>query len=119
LDERLSRIGTLRLSPFAEAGGEAAGVFDAQARKGRSFAPERANPAANVFDAVIGHARELRAKGRAALIAAWTEGSRERLETILADHGLATLRPVANITAALALARDEVGIGVWGLEEGF
>jgi len=38
---------------------------------------------------VISHARDLRHKGRSVLIAAWTEGSRERLETILADHGLA------------------------------
>ncbi|MFI4995297.1 MAG: transcription-repair coupling factor [Hyphomicrobiales bacterium] len=117
--ERLASIGTLRVSPFAEAGGEASGVFDAQARKGRSFAPERANPSANVFDAVIAHAKDIRAHGRSALIAAWTEGSRERLETILSDHGLAALQPVADLDEALALGKSEIAIGVWGLEEGF
>ena len=117
--ERLSRLGVVRLTPFAEAGGEAAGIFDAKAHKGRSFAPERADPSANVFDSVIAHAKELRGKGRSVLIAAWTEGSRERLDTILGDHGLDSLRPVGDIDAALSLRAGEIGIGVWGLEEGF
>ncbi|MFI5015201.1 MAG: transcription-repair coupling factor [Hyphomicrobiales bacterium] len=117
--DRLEGLGTLAVSPFAEAGGEASGVFDAQARKGRSFAPERADPSANVFDAVIAHARRLRADGRNVLIAAWTEGSRERLEAILSDHGLTGLRKVADIDQAMALGHGEIGIGVWGLEEGF
>jgi transcription-repair coupling factor (superfamily II helicase) len=119
LGDRLAKLGVLALSPFTQAGGEASGVFDAQARKGRSFAPERADPSANVFDAVIAHARGSRAEGRTVLIVAWSEGSRERLETILADHGLATLRPVSDFGEASALGKGEIGIGVWGLEEGF
>jgi len=117
--DRLSKLGVLGFSPFAQGGDEASGIFDAQARKGRSFAPERANPGANVFDAVIAHARNIRAQGHAALIVGWSEGSRERLETILSDHGLSTLRSVADFETANRLAAGEIGIGVWGLEEGF
>ena len=68
---------------------------------------------------MIAHARKIRAEGRPVLIVGWSEGSRERLETILADHGLATLRPVADLGAACALGDHEIGLGVWGLEEGF
>ena len=117
--DRIARHGMLKITPFAEHGSEASGVFDGHAKRGRSFAPERADPSANVFDAVISHATKLRAQGRAALIAAWTEGSRERLETILTDHGLRSLRRVATVDEAMALGRTEIGIGVWGLEEGF
>jgi transcription-repair coupling factor (superfamily II helicase) len=117
--DQLGLRATLKLTPFAEQGTQAAGAFDGQAKRGRSFAPERADPSANVFDAVIGHATKLRAGGRAVLIAAWTEGSRERLETILADHHLRSLRRVATVEEAMALGRADIGIGVWGLEEGF
>ncbi|MBV9430436.1 MAG: transcription-repair coupling factor [Hyphomicrobiales bacterium] len=119
LRERLAKLGTVTFSPFSQGGDEASGVFDAQAHKGRDFAPERADPSANVFDSVIAHARKLRAEGRSVLIVGWSEGSRERLETILADHGLTKLRPVSDFAAACALADHEIGIGVWGLEEGF
>ncbi|MBV9566554.1 MAG: transcription-repair coupling factor, partial [Hyphomicrobiales bacterium] len=117
--DRLSPLGVLTFSPFSPGGDEASGIFDAHARKGRSFAPERANPSANVFDAVIAHARKIRSEGRAVLIVGWSEGSRERLETILSDHGLSALRPVSDFAAASALAEGEIGIAVWGLEEGF
>ena len=76
---------------------------------GRNFAAERAEPGANVFEAVT-QARA-GAAGRAASawsIALWSEGARERMSHVLADHGLHNLTPVA-ILAAGAGAAEAAG----------
>ena len=57
-----------------------ADVIDAGARQGRNFAPERADTAVNVFEAVVAHVQAL--AGRSARrwsIALWSEGSRDRM----------------------------------------
>ena len=90
------------------------GVIDAGGRQGRSFAPERQQEGVNVFDALVGHVRERLAAGPVVL-AAYSEGARDRLATLLADHGLER--------AARPARWDDVGAGVnilvWGLERGF
>ena len=62
--------------------------INATAVRGRTFAAERANPDANVFDAVVAHIRRIQADNRRVILACWTTGARERLVTLLADHGL-------------------------------
>ncbi|HHN72793.1 MAG TPA: DEAD/DEAH box helicase, partial [Thermopetrobacter sp.] len=108
----------LRLSPFREAAG-AHPVIDLGGRRGRGFAAERAEAGGNVFEAVVAHIAALRRAGRKVLVAAWTEGARERLAAILADHGLAPLRPAADMGAALAQGSNVVSTVVLGLEAGF
>ncbi len=83
----------VRLTPFSIP--ESASVIDAAAKPGRSFAPERADEKRNLFEAAAEHARGLLGQGRRVVFAAWSEGSRQRLGQLLADHGLAELRPVA------------------------
>jgi transcription-repair coupling factor (superfamily II helicase) len=110
----------LRVTPFAmPVSREGAIVVDAGAKAGRSFAPERADAGASVFDATVAHLAALRAPGRKVIVAAWSEGSRERLAAVLDDHGLTKAREVVTLTNTQALRGDEVGLAVWGLEQGF
>src|SRR5436305_3557249 len=81
-----------RLTPFADPD---AAVIDAGTRQGRNFAPERTEAEANVFDAVTKHVHALQA-GKRVVIAMWSEGSRERMSHVLADHGLVNLTNVAD-----------------------
>jgi len=55
---------------------------------GRSFSNERRTEGANVFTAVTDYVQSLKNNKKRILIAAWTEGSSERLGSVLSDHGL-------------------------------
>lgn len=55
---------------------------------GRSFSIERRTEGANVFEAVVDYVRTLKNEKKKILIAAWTEGSSERLGNVLEDHNL-------------------------------
>jgi transcription-repair coupling factor (superfamily II helicase) len=99
--------------------GERGDVIAIGAHAGRNFAAERASPGANVFEAVVKHVGALQSSGKRGLIALWSEGSRERMGHVLAEHGLHNLAPVTSWPAALALPRPQVGLAVLGLEAGF
>ncbi len=115
--ERLDKSALARLSPFAAP--EQANVIEVGAHAGHNFAAERSMPGANVFEAVTKHVNALQAAGKRALIALWSEGSRERMSHVLAEHGLANLTPVASWPQALALPRHEIALVVLGIESGF
>ncbi len=117
--ERLAGQGRAALTPFVVPESEARAVIDLGGRVGRSFAAERAEEGSNVFEAVAGHVRALQDKGKRVVIAGWSDGSRERLAHVLADHGLSGLEPVGSFTTAERLAPGAVGLAVWGLEAGF
>lgn len=111
MDAALTAFGLRRLSPFAPPEGRRA--FDFGARTGRTFAAERA-AGLNVFDSVATHI-ETRRHDRTCVIAGWTEGSAERLRTVLADHDVTDLTMVRSW-------RDlgkGVPVIVLGLETGF
>ena len=107
----------VRLTPFEMK--EAAGVRPWRGRGGRSFAPERQNPDGNVFDAVVGHIKRVQGEHRRVIVAAWTTGARERLGSLLADHGLKSQAKVEGYADALALDPNVTGLAVLGLEQGF
>jgi transcription-repair coupling factor (superfamily II helicase) len=106
------------LVPFAaptDAGARA--VLDLGGRRARDFAPERARPDLNLFDAVGEHLRGELAAGKRVLIAGASAGSLERLRMVLADHGVDALRPVrgwAEIEPGSGIA-----LAVLPLEHGF
>jgi transcription-repair coupling factor (superfamily II helicase) len=83
---KLASRATRRFSSFQEAEGEA--VIDMGARQGRSFAPERQRDSVNLFEATAEHATALAGQGKRVLFASWSDGSSERLGSMLADHGL-------------------------------
>ncbi|MGL4287478.1 MAG: transcription-repair coupling factor [Phreatobacter sp.] len=118
-DRRRGGEAVVKLSPFALAGASDGAMIDLEGRRGHSFAAERADENANVFDAVVGHIAALRKDGKRIVVAAWSEGSRDRLLQILGDHHLRAARPVASWGAAQALRGDEIALAVLGLEEGF
>jgi transcription-repair coupling factor (superfamily II helicase) len=116
--ERLQSAALARMTPFA-APEAAADVIEVGAHAGYNFTAERNMPGANVFEAVVKRVTALQVGGKRALIALWSEGSRERMAHVLAEHGLANLAPVASWPQALALPRPQVGFAVLGLESGF
>ncbi len=94
-------------------------VYDPGIRSGRSFAPERTSQNENLFEAVIAHLRAREAEGKRAVIAGWSEGSRERLQQVLGDHGLADAANVARWSDVQALPAGRAAFAILGLESGF
>jgi len=90
-----------------------------KAKVGRSFAPERQSPDVNVFEAVAAHIKSLNQRGLRVMIAAWTNGARERLSSLLVEHGLGEMAKVENYGQALSLPPGVTALAVIGLEQGF
>jgi transcription-repair coupling factor (superfamily II helicase) len=116
--ERLSVAAVARLTPFAVPA-EQGPVIDAGTRQGRNFAPERAEPNANVFEAVAKHVFALQSARKHVVIALWSEGARERMAHVLADHALNNLSAVASWQEVLAQPVSQAALAVLGLESGF
>jgi transcription-repair coupling factor (superfamily II helicase) len=116
--ERLDAARLVRLTPFAAPEGTAS-VLDAGTRQGRNFAPERTQPDANVFEAVKSHVDALQSAGKRVVFALWSDGARDRMSHVLADHKILNLTAVDDWPATLALPKPQVGLAVLGLESGF
>ncbi len=112
LADRAASKGVRRFAPEKPALGP--GIVDAGGRIGRSFAPERQQDGVNVFEALVEHTRA-RAKHGPVVVASYSEGARERLGTLLADHGQEGARQIAAWTDV----KPGVNLLVWGLERGF
>ncbi|MBL8566793.1 MAG: transcription-repair coupling factor [Hyphomicrobiaceae bacterium] len=106
-----------RLTPFEEPA--ASNVRSWNGRTGRSFAPERQSGDVNVFDAVVAHIAKLQSGKRRVVVAAWTPGARERLQGLLADHGLGEMRKIESLDEVRALPGDVTALAVVGIEQGF
>ena len=102
-----------RFTPFSTGGEDAGG------RLGRTFGAERAQDSVNLFEAVAAHAAALKADGKRVLFASWTEGSSERLATMLADHGLDHIVAVRDWADVQAAPKDLYLRGVLPVEHGF
>jgi transcription-repair coupling factor (superfamily II helicase) len=113
LSHRLVRA----LSPFQAP--ESKHSVDAGGKTGRDFAPERAQGRVNVFEAAVAQIKALQQAKKRVIVAAWSEGSAERLGGVLADHGLPAMRQVEHWHDAAALHANAVGVAVLGLEHGF
>lgn len=91
------------------------------AKAGRNFGPERTRPDINIFEAVADHIKERRAAGQSVGIAAWTEGSAQRLTSVLADHGMGDVPRVYSVDAvrsaglAIVSLPIEAGLELEGL----
>ncbi|MDU6748549.1 MAG: CarD family transcriptional regulator, partial [Bradyrhizobium sp.] len=115
--ERLESVPLARMTPFAVP--EAAGVVDIGARQGRNFAPERNDAAVNVFEAVVAHVQALQSVRKKVVIALWSEGSRDRMASMLKDHKLIHVTSVNTWRMVQATPRNETMLAVLGLETGF
>ncbi|MEM1391409.1 MAG: transcription-repair coupling factor, partial [Pseudomonadota bacterium] len=92
------------------------GGLDLGGVTGRDFAPERALPDVNIFEAAADHAKARFESGKRVIFAAWTDGSATRLEGVLEDHGLADVERVYSLEAARA---KDIVIAELPLETGF
>ncbi|CAA7613868.1 transcription-repair coupling factor [Magnetospirillum sp. SS-4] len=108
----------LVLSPFDAAPGVNA-VVDAGGRLGRDFADMRSRPGINIYDSVRDHIESEMKAGRRVIVAAWTNGSRDRLNGLLTDHGVKGIEAVGGWAEAEALEKGRVALVVLGLDHGF
>ncbi|WP_411818179.1 transcription-repair coupling factor [Hyphococcus sp. DH-69] len=108
------------LSPFAPP--ENTRGYNFGAKLGRSFAAERAAETINVFDAVSDHAKSLMTGGKKVIISCWSDGSADRMRTVLSDHGAVSSPndiPHAENWSAVNKSKTNFMTAVLGLEAGF
>ena len=117
LDDWLDERGAAEFSPFISPEG-LSGV-DFGGRAGRDFAPERQDREVNVYDALTTHIRDLTEAGKRVIIATYAEGARQRLATVLGDHGLRGTIAVAGWDELRRRPKGDVGLAVMALETGF
>lgn len=111
-----SRVGLL--SPFQAPQGQA-DYSDAKGRGGKDFADVRQLPDTNIYEAVGDYiSREIDA-GQRVLVAAYSQGSLERMRTVFADHGLTQTLAVGSAQAFNDLDPALCGFAVLELERGF
>ncbi|HEV2099109.1 MAG TPA: transcription-repair coupling factor [Stellaceae bacterium] len=108
----------VQVSPFGapETDGDR---FDAGARPVRNFAVERADPKVVLFEAVRDYLAAEQRSGHKTVIAAFSEGSAERLHGVLRERGVSDLRRIADGDALVSLPGSSVGLAVLPLEQGF
>jgi transcription-repair coupling factor (superfamily II helicase) len=111
---------TIVLDPFEHPdAARDANVVSFGGRQGRSFAAERQREGGNVFDAVVAHAARLQGEGKRVLVACWSKGAKERLATLLAEHGIAETLRVDTWQEVLAAPQSATTFAVLPLETGF
>lgn len=118
LDERAWGAATdglrmLQFHPLPK--GTGPGVIDAGGRIGRNFSPERKLEDVSLFKSLKEHINARLGDGPV-VVASYSEGARERLQSLLEEEGLSGVGQVSDL-------RDVTGSGVfltvWALEHGF
>ncbi len=107
----------LALTPFQVP--PADDVADLGGRRGRDFAAERAHDGLDVFTALGDHLRVHVLAGRRVAIAAFSQGSADRLSTLLADQDIGPVPVVSDLAAMTELPRAKPALVVLPLEHGF
>jgi transcription-repair coupling factor (superfamily II helicase) len=103
-----------QLSPFA-----GADTVDGGARPGLEFAAARSNPDRNLFDAVHEQITAEVARGKRALIVAYSTGSSERIGSLLREHGGGEARAVEHWQEFQTLPASVLGLAVLAIEHGY
>ena len=117
-DRGLTERAVGQFSPFA-APPEAGGVVSGGGRSGQDFAEARAKGGEGLYDSVRAYVAAEQGKGRRVLIGGYSDGSRDRLGTLLREHGLAGLETAGDWAEAAALAPNSVALVTLGVERGF
>jgi transcription-repair coupling factor (superfamily II helicase) len=116
--ERLDQAALAKLTPFSTPD-QVGETIDIGAHAGHNFSAERNTPGTNVFEALTKRVNTLQAGGKRVMIALWSEGSRERMAHVVAEHGLHNLSNAASWSQALALPTHQIALVVLGIESGF
>ncbi len=98
-------------------------ALDAGGRIGRSFAPERQQENISLFSVLADHVNVVRKRANL-VIAAWSDGARDRLRGLLAEQGvaltdLASLRDLPPLGTGLGKGEGAAYVMIWPLETGF
>ncbi|MBL8547990.1 MAG: transcription-repair coupling factor [Hyphomonadaceae bacterium] len=93
--------------------------LDLGARPGRDFAPERNTADVNVFEMAAKHIEGLAKAKKRVVIAAWSDGSAERLAGVLSDHGVEAVVRSESWRHTAALPRGAHALVVLPIEHGF
>lgn len=109
--------GVIQLSGFAAT--EDRKAEDLGGRLAPNFAAERQAPDVNLFEAVVKRLDQERKAKRRTIIACWSEGSRDRMRQVLADHGLEHPRMAENWRDAETTSPAATALVVLGVEAGF
>ncbi|WP_298669943.1 transcription-repair coupling factor [uncultured Sphingomonas sp.] len=97
---------------------ESTRVVDFGVDGARDFAPERAS-GVNIYEAVVAHLSKLRKDGRKPVLASYSIGARDRLSSLLTDHGLHGAKQVETWQEALGVGETQVALIVLPLDHGF
>lgn len=95
------------------------GHADAEGRRAPDFAAERAVSDGRAFEAVRDWIEGETAAGRRVLVAAYSDGARDRLGTLLAEHGVKGLFAVEDWAEAQAQPPGSVALVTLAVERGF
>ncbi len=107
-----------QFSPFRPP--EAANAsIDLRARRGREFGPERRAQDVALFDAVKKHITTAIEDGRKVAIAGTTVGARDRLTTLLREHGVEHVQPIETWNEVETAPSETVAAFVLDLDHGF
>lgn len=104
-------------TPFAAPEGTA--VIDLGAKGGVDLAEARTHGGAAVYDAARQAISGEIADGQRVVVAGYSEGSRDRLTSLLRDHGVEALAPVETAAEAKALPDATVAVAILPLERGY
>jgi transcription-repair coupling factor (superfamily II helicase) len=107
----------IALSNFAPP--EGAGWQDWGARPGREFADARMQSLNALYAALGQRIGDEAGEGRRAVITAYSEGSRDRLSKLMAEHGVTGLTPCDDWAGVSNLTSGVAALVVLGLERGF
>ena len=94
-------------------------AVDAGAREGRAFTAERAGSPGGFLNAVETYLGSARDAGRRVVLAAYSEGSSDRLAKLLGEHGVEDLTAVADWPTSARLPPHQIVLAILGLERGF
>lgn len=92
---------------------------DEQAKRGRDFADIRAVTDGDVFGELRKHITQLQANGQKTLIAAYSEGSRDRLKGLMEHAAIGAIVDCADGEDLKRLKAHQVGLCILSLEHGF
>ena len=123
LEKLLVKKPVVEFSPFAQPEKtpektNAVAHANASGIAGRDFSDARLNPKTNIFDVLGSHINELQAKGLRVVIGAYTQGSGERLQHLMAEHSMPT-QWVSSMQEVDGLPLKTVSVCALGLEKGF
>ena len=115
-DTILNARQTMRFDPFSKPDTDPSAALDAGARPGAVLTQSGAS--SSVFDEFRLLVRRWQDTGRRVVLAAWSQGSRDRLASLLRDHGLSAI-PIDHAGEVRIAQGNAVLLAVLGLERGF